>query len=532
MTIAIKRAARRSSMWVTKTDVRRYKVCPYAFWLIDSGAVDLDELLGTGDAVAELERINSGEGFERDVLDRIDVLPEGVKPEDVGVRYLYGGPTVTNEDLSIAGRPDGIDLKYHAPIEIKAHSIPTPLDELELAFYWKLLDPQRKTHDVEPFGYLQLRSKSRKHDGCMVRVLLRDQLFAEIDRLIAGVRRARQTGVRPRACYCFVCQTRTEVQAIIEEGCDVRLIWGVGRQHAETLYALDVTTIEALAAADLDELVERMHELRGNSVSVRNVVSWQHHARSLLLREPVRFRAGCIEASTYIVLDLEYDPMGGGIYGDGIWLYGALYHDANGNEELFQRWTPTRRESIAALRALSTFIAKYPNAPIVTYSGTAADLPQLRGAARGLKTDVVEQIETRHVDVMQLIAGSVRFPTYDLGLKSLGDVLQFERKSNIRNGLEAMMLFEKWRHTKSVRMKAMHRSALLRYNHEDLAAAVVVIEHLRTLPLHPEAAAAHVLAEERRAEARRERRREQKQRKRDLALAKLLLGDDMPTPSR
>jgi hypothetical protein len=79
-------------------------------------------------------------------------LPE-VLDRDV---IVYNVPDYRNNGLQIHGRPDGIDGAEGAliPIEMKSHRDVQRTDELELVFYWMLLDPFRTRDPGKPRGYI------------------------------------------------------------------------------------------------------------------------------------------------------------------------------------------------------------------------------------------------------------------------------------------------------------------------------------------------------------------------------------------
>src|SRR5262249_23194176 len=58
-------------------------------------------------------------------------------------RRLFRPPILKNSTLKIYGQPDAIDTAQGAlfPVEIKSHKDVQRSDELELAFYWRLLEP-------------------------------------------------------------------------------------------------------------------------------------------------------------------------------------------------------------------------------------------------------------------------------------------------------------------------------------------------------------------------------------------------------
>lgn len=471
--------------WVTKSDVRQHWICPYAFWLVDSGAVDLNEILAARAASVDRERIIVGELFERDVLDGMP----GVSPEEAGARFLYGVSTFEHPGLMIRGRPDGIELATLAPIEVKSHAEPTLLDRLELAFYWLLLGANRAGSSSEPYGWLLPRVDSCAAD--LVHIALRPKDFAEVEDLIAGVRRTRERGAMPRYCRCLVCRTRPEVRKVASSRRDVMLLSGVGRRHGETLDRLEVKTIDQLLDLDPAALALRMREIRRTSVSVKNVASWQHHAMAFMKRKPVRFVEETFLSTSYIVVDLEYDAYIAG----SIWLVGALAR-IDGRDRTLQHWCDTPAQLRRGLEKLEALLCAHPGVPIVTFSGLKADIPQLRAASRQLKVGLMRTLHRRHLDLYLHLMRSLRFPISSHGLKELGAFIRRDRRTTVSDGLEAAALYERYRRTKSMRVRASTKRRLLAYNIDDMRAVADLVDYLRRVPLSPQAVIAHAYVQQ------------------------------------
>lgn len=164
-TIRTHRPQRRLN-WVSKTDVVRYLRCPYAFWQIDSGALAPEAAI---DALGE-RLIEDGVAFEGTVTAEARPLPPGVDLADAFVTEarVYGLPRLENHQLELHGIPDAVDAARGRlmPVEIKSHREVRCTDELELAFYWRLLEPYRTIDPCEPYGRLTFaattpRSRSR-----------------------------------------------------------------------------------------------------------------------------------------------------------------------------------------------------------------------------------------------------------------------------------------------------------------------------------------------------------------------------------
>src|SRR5262245_3732465 len=119
------------------------------------------------------------------------------------------------------------------PVEVKSHKNIQRSDELELAFYWLLLDPHR-TRTLSPRGCLLLRRNGGEEQ---VEVEIRPNRLEQVRGLLQEIRDARRIGVQPRICACTVCSgiLRDEIDRATLEKKDLTRIWGIGRAYARRL---------------------------------------------------------------------------------------------------------------------------------------------------------------------------------------------------------------------------------------------------------------------------------------------------------
>ncbi len=329
-----------------------------------------------------------------------------------------------------------------------------------------------RSREVEPYGWLRLEPHT---DPTLHRVPLHAKHFLEVERLIVAVRKARETGVEPRVCGCLVCNSREEVRKLVELGRDVRLISGIGREHQGTLHELGVTSIDKLVVADAVALADDMRAVHLNNISHLNVVLWKHHSRALIEDRPIRFSDEVFTSEKFVVLDLEYTP-------ERPWLIGALHCDlGSGNEHLLQRWCPFSPQVRPALRKLQDFLDNFRDVPIVTFAGQSADLAMLRACTSRTKLTLLQDIERRHIDLYQLIFRTVRFPSRDHGLKTLGSYIGAIRPTKITSGLEAVVLYETYLRSQRRSQEKIERK-LRQYNLDDLHAVLHLIKYLQRIP--------------------------------------------------
>ncbi|MGH3442404.1 MAG: TM0106 family RecB-like putative nuclease, partial [Nitriliruptorales bacterium] len=405
-------------------------------------------------------------------------MPIEVEPEDwkilrsTDIRVL-GTPMFENRDLRIFGTPDGIDAAGGAliPIEIKSHKDVQRTDELELAFYWLLLQPQRRRR-VPPRGLLILR----RDDGAEeVEVPLREHRFDEVRRLLREIREARRRGVEPRICGCNVCSKvrRDEVTAAARSRADLTLIRGIGWAYAPALEQLGIRTWRDLMHCDPVQIIGGMRE-RGYSISNWHIDGWKHHAASYATGAPVVFGAGGPLPEAFIALDLEYIPEG------LLWLIGLSVQKPGRCEHRFM-WADRPRDVKANLAELATVLRAHESLPVLTWSGDSADVPVLRSAAERYKMpEVMAPIEGRHLDLYDYVGRNLRLPIPRFGLKDVGAYFGVPRISNVSDGLEALYLYEQYARAKG-RRKALLREQLIAYNRDDLDTLVEVAGRIRDL---------------------------------------------------
>ena len=188
--------------WVSKTAMARFVRCPYAFWLVDSGQVRIEDTIDE----FQVRLMTEGKEFQGLVeaaATPISVGAEGLKALLMQEGAILNTPDFRNDRLRIFGRPDGIDARSGAliPIEVKSHRDVQSLDELELAFYWLLLEPYRTRLDAETEGLLIIRREGRP---ARVNVPITADRMERVMALLPEVRKARRYGVQPQICGCRV----------------------------------------------------------------------------------------------------------------------------------------------------------------------------------------------------------------------------------------------------------------------------------------------------------------------------------------
>jgi predicted RecB family nuclease len=465
---------------VSKTDLIRWLRCPYTWWLLERGEITLDDTLDE----FQYRLIVAGNQFQDTVESKAEpivVPPEQLPAMLTSGKKLLATPMFENRKLHIYGRPDGVDAADGAliPIEIKSHKNVLRTDELELAFYWMVLEPSRSRH-VEPRGLLLLLRDGEEEE---VEVAISLHRFVEVRRILSEIRTARREGVRPRVCGCHVCSTvrHDDVLKAVHQAEDVTLIYGVGRKYGPALEGMGIATWRGLESCDSRRVVRHMKK-RGYFLSIMQVEWWKRHARSYATAVPVAFGEAPPLPSSYVALDLEYTP-------PHVWLIGIAI--VEGERRRFRAlWADGPVTLRKNLQELAAILQASSSLPILTWSGEGADLPNLASAIERLLPEpprkgggwiephpLVDPLWDRHRDVYLYVLRGLRLPIPQLGLKDVAQYFGIPRVSNVIDGLDAQMKYEEYRRTKGDEKKAL-RQELIAYNRDDLEALIEVTERV------------------------------------------------------
>lgn len=454
----------RDRNWVSKSDLVRYLRCPYGFWRQEQSGVE------TVEVVDELQAHFFRQGAEFHEQACADAVPLAVTRDDLPAFFrgrvrLFSPPILENSQRKIFGVPDAIETNEGGliPVEIKSHKDASRLDEWELAFYWLLLEPYRTRH-LKPRGLLILRRGALPVE---VEIELPQNRLDEVIRFVEEVRKARRYGVPPRICGCPLCRgpLREEILRSTKKAKSLSLIWGIGRTYAKHLETMGITSYDLLLNADPEGIVDGLRE-RGMCVSTKSVEEWRRHAQSYVNGKPFVFRE-CFIPDSYIALDTEYLPDSG-----HIWLAGTcLVVDNSRSHQSW--WADNEKQQREMLVQLAELVNGYPNLPVVTWSGHAADIPALRSACELLDLDgALDDLVARHTDLFLECRNSIRFPIPEMSLSKVGQYFGVRRVSTIGDGLEAQFKYLEYRGShKGGRRSALKRE-LIRYNRDDIDALI------------------------------------------------------------
>jgi predicted RecB family nuclease len=477
--------ARKGDLWVSKTDVTSFLRCPYAWYQVDQGLISHEEIIGP----LEGKLLDDGNAFHG----RVESMALPV-PKEAGLSELFatdakllGLPILENEGLMILGAPDGVDAAAGAllPVEIKSHKDVRRSDELELAFYWMLLEPYRTRQVDEPSGILVLR---RDGQPVQVDVSINPSRFEQVETLLGEIRKVRRKGVRPRVCGCAACSgpLRKRINRMTRKGRDLTLLFDVSRSRVEAFEAVGIKNYEELAACDGQSLRKRLH-YAGTYLSLAQIEQMCFHARSYQEARPILFGKPPPAEDAFIALDLEYNTLS---KPNLVWLVGLMVVEGDEKEHL-AFWADGPEDERRNLERLAEQLIEKPSLPVLTWSGTSADLPALRKANLRLGIEsLLADIEARHVDLFEHARRSLRLPIPQLGLAEVAAFFGIPKTSAVSGGFEAQQMYNSFQLSSDAEQRAKLKRELTAYNRDDLEALAETLRSVQALPLEPALAVA------------------------------------------
>lgn len=459
--------------WVSKTDITQFLRCKYRVFVAHKYNKSFEEFV---DSRIIRFLIEQGSRFERSIVSQMPFEEvesiETVLDQSV---ILRSPQLIQNNELGIRGIVDLIATERGAlcPIEVKFHKTVQKSDRLELAFYWKLLEPLRKG-EPRPKGYVLLNT------GKAVEVELKRSHFATVERIIADIRLVKEIGTEPAiSSECSYCDLREECLSLVWEKRGLSMIHGIAGTRQEELSTLGIKDIRALARADTGELHRAWRQLTQYAPGRDEIGGMQMHARSWEQTRPIYFGSvGVPVGNELLVLDLEYDNF------VCVWLVGLLASDTQATE-CYQFFADETIQEKQILLKLIEMLEKYPTYQILTWDGLRADIPQLEAAwhRQGLPHEELQDLKQRHLDLYQFFRRNYRFPLWSFGLKEIDKYLGFVRKYEDMNGLEAQYLYHQYLSIpkRNSQERLSIKQKLLEYNKEDLDATLYVLGQLQSL---------------------------------------------------
>lgn len=459
-------------IWVSKSDLSQYYRCRYRLFVTYKNNISYDELIRP-----EIIRtiINMGIKFEDSVIKKIPFEEVASVEEVQNKDVLYrSSELVENHDLGIRGIVDLISIKKGRffPIEIKYHRKVTDTDEMELAFYWLLLQPLR-TKKAKAQGYVLLNTGKL----CEVSISPRD--LNGVILLLEEIRMIKEKGVEPSICpECKNCTIEEDCKLTVAKNEGLTLIHGIAEVRQEQLEKLGIYKLHDLINCKSEILDDKWRKKFRSSPGLLQIKEMQSHAKSWIERKPIFLGKTLPSYSEALILDLEYDPLA------HIWITGLL-RICRETKEIYQFFADNKSDEKKILSEMISILDKYPDTQIITFYGTGADFPQLYKSwkVNGLSIRKLKNYMDRHLDLYSLLLNNFRFPLKGFGSKTISHYFGFARQHEGMDGFLALSMYNQYlkipKQDKEKRQEV--KNTLLEYNKDDLEATWFIYQNLLSL---------------------------------------------------
>lgn len=237
---------------------------------------------------------------------------------------------------------------------------------------------------------------------------------------------------------------------------DISLVYRLKRREWEKLLNAGVKTITLMADMDLDEIIDRVPDIRPSRLETIRT-----QARALTQKTPIILEtAEFPEADEEIYFDIEGDPLLGIEY-----LYGCLIVK-KGKAEYRKFLASNPKDEGKVWKEFVTFIGKRKKSVVYHY-GTYERTVIQRMCARFPETAKAGgALLDQMTDLLRITSRGVAFPVHFYGLKDIAKYLGFTWRHPESSGANSIAWYQDWLTTKD--RKILQR--IVDYNEDDVRA--------------------------------------------------------------
>jgi len=258
---------------------------------------------------------------------------------------------------------------------------------------------------------------------------------------------------------------------------ELTLLFEMGRGRAAAFEEIGINKRDDLDTCDVQSVAANLRAI-GTKISPTQIEQMRFHAQSYREGRAILFGSPPAIGDSFVALDLEYD-----LFKPRIWLMG-LYVIAGDQREHVALWADEALEERSNMERLAELLEDHSDLPVVTWGGTSADLPQLKGACARLGIEsLLDDLDARHVDVFAHARRTLRLPIPELGLSEVAAFFGVVKNSSVRNGREAQALYARYLTRYSPRVRRIIRDELITYNRDDLDSLVATVRAVQSLPV-------------------------------------------------
>lgn len=394
-----------------------------------------------------------------------------------GAERIYQGVLLTEgpEGFSLVSSPDLLvkqpgescfgDWMYF-PVDIKLGKRPKLDYQLVAAYHaWLLASVQGVWPDT---ALLVLREKGEYTVNLSQRVPQVEQLASEC---IQMLKEKQEPEVFIARHPCSLCHWHSSCYALAKSEQHISLIPGVTANRYALLQSLNLTTTEAIAAADPAEL-EVFPEF-AEAVAPQLVLQARSFVENRAIAAPgaSELRPSDLPVSPVeLYFDIEAEPELNLDY-----LHGVLVVDRRTNQEKFYPFLAERPEDEKlAWEQFLQLVWKYPIAPIFHFCEYEVQTVKRLAKRYHTPSHRWKPVLKRFADVHALVTRSAVMPVESYALKAIARWMGFEWRDLKADGAQCVIWYDKW-------LASGDRAFLdiiLRYNEDDCRATYLVKDWL------------------------------------------------------
>jgi len=372
---------------------------------------------------------------------------------------------------------DGISTRYDALIQTSGRSSPSQAiyypvcfvhsekisrdDKLLLAFCGLALT--RIQYKAPDSGVILYGDQFRKTKITLA------PLFSEVENIINHILELHRANDHPTFClndHCSVCEFQEMCYETARKKNDLSLLRGLRKKDIAKLHEKGIFTVNQFSYTFRPR---KQRKGMRNSVTIHNYALQARAIRDnnlYVAEKPV-----LPSVSTQIYLDIEGIPDT-----DVYYLIGLLITNHR-NRVFHSLWADDAdREQCNWNKFLE--ILKKMNAYTLLHYGKY-ELAFLRKMHKryGGPVDLINEIESRSLDIFSLMRSRIYFPVFSNSLKSVASCVGFKWSMPHASGLESIAWYHDWKESQDVSIK----ERLIQYNKEDCLALEAVVGILNAI---------------------------------------------------
>lgn len=408
-----------------------------------------------------------------------ELMQQGVDCIYRGVLLLkmdYGQQTTSPTKITLMSRPDLLIKQpgesifgdwVYVPSDIQLGKRAKQEYQIVAAFHAQLL---AAAQGVWPETvWLQLRDSKVSAVNLAIRV---PQMQAILEECIQMLLARQEPEVFITRHRCHLCPWLSHCYTIAQSQHHLSLMAGITPSRYKHLQAIQLTTVESLANADLtqlelafgnevaQQLVQQAQSVIQNQPILRDASTQVMDSSQPLICQPANLLT--TTAPIEIYFDIEAEPELELDY-----LLGVLVVDRQAKTWKFHSFLaekPTEEEAI--WKQFLDLVSAYPDAPIFHFCDY--EVQAVKRLAKCYKTpqEQVKPVLSRFVDIHEWVKQTVTLPVESYALKPIARWLGFEWRDPQANGSQSICWYDQWLETG----ERHYLEAILRYNEDDCRA--------------------------------------------------------------